>query len=339
MPNSFEQTRRQSRSPHYLVTIIAWLILVILVGAVYLWYSGYMQSKKFAPVSSGYIFLNLKTSGKNSHLYLFNVSTGALEQSPVQAFAPSISVDHRYVVGSQNTPQNAGSAGGIYLYDLVSQASTLIAPSKDQFPLFAQQSPDDIRSAFNQYMTTKIASQASVPSSWGIYIASTSSAPQLIAQGLYPRWSPDGASILYLGDDGLHLYSLHSATDMPVWPLNNGSASSRMMLSISEDGKMLAWTNPLHQEIVVAHIVSWSPFEFKIVDRITDIYGFWPIFSPDDTTVAFEQVDWDIASSNALPVHPRLVVYNVVSNQPKTVLDLSSYDQTTIFMSGWVNNL
>ena len=319
------------------------VLIAILLGVGYLVWSTFIQvptpsNSTPAAVESGYILLNLNPVGTSSALYIFNTKTKVLARSSIQSFTPSISMDGRSVVGVADLK---GTHGGIYQYTIQNKSLRLLARSHDTLPRLPQISLNNDQVVFNESTATTSTSAAFfTPSGWNIYLASTSSGARLIAHGMYPHWSPDGSTILYLADDGIRMYNLSSSTNALVWPIQGGKASARMMFTVSRDGTQIAWTNPLYSTITLAHIDSWSPFRMSTIYSMTDVFAFWPIFSPSGNQLAFEQVDWTTNPiQNQQPTNARLTIFDIASHHRSVVTSLSSFDQMALFVTGWADNL
>ena len=332
-----EETGSTKKRPQILSTIFAWILVVVAAIATYAWHAGYFSPQHHATAANpGYILLNLAlANGKMEALYYYDVAHGKYALAQAQGFTPSPSFDGSLIVGAAVSVRKGIGTGGIYLYDVKQATSTLLAPVGHTLPRLPQLSRDNSQVVFNEEPVGVATTSARffTPSAWSIYIVRAFGTPQKIANGMFPHWSPDDSSILYVADDGLHLYNIASSSDKLVWLMSGGKASARMMLTVSRDGTQLAWTNPLNQQVVVAKITSWSPFGVTVTERIP-VFAFWPVFSPDGSKLAFEQVDWSI-NPTTQPTNARLVIYDFESQSMKTVGDLSKFDQMALFVTGW----
>ena len=342
MPEPIPEEKVSTKVPHYAVTVIAWILVLAILVSFYFWYSIYFpatNSKTAVSNNPGYILMSLSVAAGPQRPYDFDVAKSSFDRSPYNGLSPSASVDGKYVVWSAGIPHGtAANIAGVFLYNANLATSTLFASGGTGVPETPQLSPHDTAVVFAEPTATSSTSNAFfTPSTWNIYFARTGTAPRVIVHGMYPHWSPSGRSILYLSDNGLHLYNIASSTDYLVWPMAGGSASTRMMLTVSKDGTKLAWTNPLHEQILIANITSWSPFKATEVMRIP-VFAFWPVFSPDDNQLAFEQVNWSTTPS-AQPTDPRLTVFNFSSKTIRTLVNLSPFNQMGIFVSDWTTTI
>ena len=338
MPQKDDQTSAIVHRPHVLATVIAWVLVLAVAGFACVWFVlPYVQGSSTSS-NTGYILMSLGTTKGTEHPYMMDVAADAFDRATGQGFTPSSSVDGRYFVwvGGLSVPGHQ-DLEAIILYDRQTSTSTVFTLGGG-IPEVPQVSPDD--SAVTYMALSNTATSTSTfftPSYWNIYTAKEGQVAGVVTHGAYPHWSPDGSSILYVADDGLHQYVLTSGNDTLVWPVVGKATSMRMMLTVSKDGTMFAWTNPLHEQILVASIISWSPFSAREQTRIP-VFAFWPVFSPDDTELAFEQVNWS-TNPTAQPSNPRLTVYNLKTGRMRELVNLSPFDQTKMFVSDWAVNL
>ncbi len=78
-------------------------------------------------------------------------------------------------------------------------------------------------------------------------------------------------------------------------------------------------------------VESWAPFKGSVVQTIKT-HAFWPVFSPNEEYLAFEEVDWDPTS---MPTKPRLVVHDILTPAKNVAQDLDGFIQTQMFITDW----
>ena len=289
---------------------------------------------------SGMILMSMAGIGDQAaKLYEFDAGSQTLQVSPVQLFNPVESVDGRYLVGAYVISDSTQKPNGIYTFDLRTRATTLFAQSVGtQHPRTPQLSPDDSMVVFNEPTAVGSSPSFFTPSSWDIYLAEEDGAPQLIAHGIYPHWSPDSSSVLYLGDDGLHLYDVASSQDSLVYPVTGGHASTSLVFSLSKDGQEIALADPGEGELLVGGITSWQPFTIAIT-HIVSAYASWPVFSPDGTKLAYDTFDPVQATTTSQATDPELDVFDIQTGKIEQLFDLVPYTQSSFFATDWVTNL
>ena len=337
--------------PHYLLTAFAWIVLISLVACVYLYQTGHFVFNPSPVVNStssiqttptlnanGYILLNLGLPKGPLVLYLYDFHNQSLIRSNIQAFTPTASADGRYFVGGDGLvdTKTKDLTGSINMYDTVTATTSQFVGGINGLPRSPQISSKGNRVVFSTPPTNSdVADAALIPDKWKIDIVSQGGTPKTIAHGLYPHWSPDGTSILYVSDEGLRLYHVSSSTDEIVFNLEGGTASSLMALSVSRDGTHLAWTDPNHSKLMIAHIYSWSPFSAN-VEKILNVQAFAPVYAPDGAHIAFEQVTPGASSTTATT---NLVMYDIKADTFSSLMSLDQYDQSRLFITDWVAHL
>ena len=319
------------------------LVIIVLVGVVVSFWGGALRlpfANTAAPIStqgspSGYIFLNLTAQkpGASTQLYIYNVRAHSFGKASVQTFTPRVSNNGQVIMGSWMT---STSTSAIFEFDANATSSVVFATFGAVMPQLPQHSPNKDLVVFSVPPNNNASSTAfSTPSAWKIYLVSRGGVPYKLVNGMYPSWSPDGSSILYLGDDGLHLVSITAtSSDTVVWPVVGGVSTGHMKFTISHNGTRLAWTNPQHGTVSIVTITSWKP-AFSIGHETNyQLHAFWPVFSPDGNTLAVEQVDWHDAPQN--PTGARLTLIDLTSGTSTTVMDLSAFNQLALFMTAWI---
>ncbi len=325
--SSYRQTHRVppiARHWSHIGTAVAVSALALGIVATYAaWRYEFFSSATVEP-ARGFIFLTLaQATSTKPAAYVFDITERRLDAARSLGMFVSMAAQSPKLVTVSTL---ANPPGGVYVYDKnTNEAREIVASGAIR--AFPRLSPDGSKVVYVA-LSSRDADRF-VADKHRIFIAEEGVEPQEIAFGTYPHWSPDGSSVLYVGGDGLHLFDTKSGNDLRVVPIERGVASARMMLDVSDDGAMLAWTNPMHGEIAIMAIESWKPFSARVSERIP-VHAFWPVISPDNSRVAYEEVDWA-----PIPENPRLVIYNLTSNIPETVADLSAYNQMSMFMSEW----
>jgi hypothetical protein len=302
----------------------------------------YFQDEVVIAEPSGHIFLNLTKSGEGTKLFTYDFDSSSINEFQIPYLTPSASTDEGYIIGSAYSKEGDDLIPSIFLVDNSAQEILLYA-SSTAHSLF--RNPKIYTDG--QTYTFEVAAEDAftgndinlyTPSAWSIYLGQgRESNPLLIARGVFAHFSPDGTSMLYLTDDGLHQYNIGTQEDTLVWPIIDGNALTNLMVTVSKNGDRIAITNPLASEVTVASIQSWSPFTITDV-RNFRIQAFWPVFSPDGNYLALEQVDWDrdVNHIDTVAGNARLTIINLYDGTMNTVHDLSDFEQTALFMTEWL---
>jgi|GEM_PF-2104419 len=334
--------------PHHLLTALAWILVIALCACFYVYQAGYLNnifstsptntSIKAISVSSnaGFLLTNFSylNGADHEHAHIINVGDGTITPISITSLGHTASPDGRYIVSADSFAQPSGTFGRILMYDTATTKITTFAKDIVGNPQFIHISGDLNQVAYNT-LTNTTTLLRSTPSSWTVSVISKSGIARAIAHGLYPHWSPDSKSILYLGDDGLHEYTLASSTDSVVFKLPNKNASKAMMLDVSKNGSVLAWTDPLHAQLMIARITSWHPLTAS-VEKIIPLTALLPILSPDGSQVAFEGQS---STSTAAGASADISLLNVATSKITTITHILGFNQNTFDMSDWVEHL
>lgn len=176
----------------------------------------------------------------------------------------------------------------------------------------------------------------SEPDAWTIKTVNIGSGEEEeITSGVQPHFSPDGNSLLILKNEGLHLIGIEDDTDERVWDVNDGFAHNGMKIGLSNDKDMLAWSSANIETMLVFDIHSWEPFDASIREQFST-RAFWPVFSPDNQYLAFQEVDSSAEINEGRRAgNPRLVVYDFESGEKQTIVDLSDFYQQAMWINDW----
>jgi len=170
-----------------------------------------------------------------------------------------------------------------------------------------------------------------LPDEFSVYTLGSDGLETELTKGSFPVLTPDGKSVVVLRNDGLTKVDLFGNSTEKIWGYDSGDGLTNQMFNISPNGQYIAWTFPDRGKIYVSEVLSWSPFKFRL-RFIVEAHAFWPIFSPDNRYLAYEEVDWTTP-----PSKPRLVVFDL--NPPifesRVVYDLSNFNQMRMFISDW----
>jgi len=289
------------------------------------------------PSMTGGIFIQFSPLGSAStSLYGLDMHSLLMQRSPLQYAYPSVSRDGRWIVGFFYQSRGPLQPNGLYIFDVPNAAVEQFAVlSDDADASFPAMSPDDTQVAY--MVTPRVVDPvaATRPETSSIYIVSKSGTPRFVIHGAYPHWSPDGGSLVYLGDDGLHTVALATGVDTSIWRAADGHASTHMQFALSADGKMIALSQAENApNMFVATITNWSPFTLSSY-RIVPGYDYNPVFSPDGSAIAFLQ--FDLASStDPTATHRRLMAYDFNSGIEQDIADMSRASGATTVIDSWV---
>ena len=176
------------------------------------------------------------------------------------------------------------------------------------------------------------------PVDWNIIITDTQGNTQIIGPGMQPFWSPNGKSLLYLSDQGLIVHNLADKSQEIVFDFNDQDIELWNKMAISNDGSLLAFSNPSGNNVIVYEILQWDPFFSIQIKEVIPIEGYsaayWPTFSPDNSFLLYQWSDYrpDINQF----IGSQLRVYDFASKNTKTVYDLSDFRFDASWVNSWV---
>ncbi len=305
------------------------LVLAILGGALY--YSQYYID--FTNKSSEKIYLSLVPNERNitTGIYSFDLESRKLKSAFVDMKIPSQNFNGSFSNDGEMFALISREYGDIYaqlhVVDKNMKNKKLItsSPYHKKDPRW---SPNGNSIAFIVNSDGPESNNYINVDTWKIYITDLKGNERFISNGANPIFSPDGSKLLILRSDGLHLIDIKTKSDELVWDMVGGIAYLGMKLDLSNSGSLLAWSVPDDGEILIIKIDSWEPFKGFIKDRIQSS-SFWPRFSPDDTYLAAQEVDWGNNDNQ------RLVIFDLNLKTKEVVLDLTDYVQTSMFIDDW----
>ncbi len=168
------------------------------------------------------------------------------------------------------------------------------------------------------------------PSDYDVYIQDENGSEKKLTNGSFPTLTSGGSDLVVLRNDGLHRVSLTSTSTERIWAYADAATGTMQHhFTVSESGKYIAWAHQESAKIYVMEVTSWAPFSGYIKYQI-DTTAFWPVISPNDEFLAFEEMDWVDP-----PEKPRLVIVDLVSLERREVQDLDAYDQMRMFITDW----
>jgi hypothetical protein len=173
----------------------------------------------------------------------------------------------------------------------------------------------------------------SVPNNYAVYLVEGDKTERRVTEGAHPALAPDGRSVVVLKNDGLYKVDLSGTSSGKIWGIEEGAAKISQQFSLSPKGNYIAWTFPDDKKIYVVEVLSWTPFVSNLKFEI-EAYASWPIFSPDEAFLSFEEFDWGTGKQ---PSQPRVTSVHLRSKDltRTTIADLSAYDIQRMFITDW----
>ena len=269
-------------------------------------------------------------------------------------FTPKISPDGRYVAYSASPidfssitadhPYPHSESLQMYIHDQKTGLTTKISSSTNHtfFKDLPDWSPDGRYILYNTF-THKVLTDNSNLSDITIFMYDTKTKETTeIVNGVYPKWAGDGQAFFYLKNDGLHIMDPHIGLDSDELVINllgdppdeSKSAYVDMTLGISLDGKKMAWSSPIINELFIYDVYSWYPKINYIEDihriKIPGTKSYNPIFSPDDKFLAVKEINFNTETT--------ITIYDLEGFNTKKIIDLPDDFYHSIEMWQWIQD-
>lgn len=247
--------------------------------------------------------------------------------------APSVSADGKKLVFARGKP---GSALQIFTSDISGKNVQQITHTPDKYKRGPVFNPSGALIAYLSHNTLTSANNPDpeIPESWSTYLTDSKGDAVKVAAGTNPMFSPDGKKLLILQNDGLHAF------DVSTWgkpkPLglvvktSGGRSSETMKLSVSADGKMLAWPSIATGNVVISTINSWNPFSISPL-LVIQTKAYWTVFSPDGKYLAVEEWRKDSQGNE----FPAIMGYDVANGKSEKIVTLEGYDKAYLWFGSW----
>lgn len=169
-----------------------------------------------------------------------------------------------------------------------------------------------------------------------IYLIDKKGNIKLMISGSKPSFSPDGKFLLILKNPGLYIVNLETQELERVVELIDENQNIILgqrnhMISLSDDGKLLAWSNIDRREVYLFNIYSWNPFEYTI-NNIFNMSAFWSTFSPDGKYFAIQTVESNVETIT----NSKLTIYETCRFNEIFSVNLNEFDQNFLWVNDWL---
>ena len=314
-------------------------------------------------VGTLYLTLNPVAHPSDINIHTFNLANRTL--APLLAngrinITPGLSASgNKLVYMSRGKNENAFQ---IYGMTTDKQAFFQMTEDANQFKREPVWSSDDMHVAYSvQTASAASASSLQLPNSWLVFITNLAKEAKLAGLGANPFFSPDGKVLYALQNDGIHGVSVASLYPAPTksktatatqsatfGPLlvptiagtvatneqqatSTAGALKNMKISVSPDGKRLAWSVPTRGFVRIFAVTSWAPLTLA-PEKDLPVTALFSTFSPNSQYLALEQV---VLDANKQFVNPKIVIYSSVDWEKVEALDLSAYTTKYLWLSAW----
>ncbi len=186
-------------------------------------------------------------------------------------------------------------------------------------------------------------STASIESAdaWGVYTVDPAThVVEKIGSGIGGSWSPDGASLVYLGKDGIKQYMLENKTTNNVTAdrvFGSMIIETNMNMDVSPNGKLVAISSPNDSLLTMLTVTSWSPLTLASVDAFPSIKKvgatfYWPTFSFDNQFIAVQIAD---AGQEGMQINPRIEIFRLSDMHVVSKIPIGDFDFGRAFVDSW----
>lgn len=329
------------------VVIVVTALLIILVGGRFA-YIGYTSLYPAAPAPkvlpaaqvSGSLILTMQLAipaGSPAAIYAVTAQDGAVKKvdDTHDYFAPSFSSDGRVAV----TAGLGNSAMALALVKVSDRANPtfIVPPAPALFPGASSWSGNNKYVVYEAITSLPTPADIAIDSSRVILLDTETGAQKIVDVGASPLFLKDG-SILYLKHDGIYRIdaaglsaSSSEETAERVAYFNGYEATRMSRIAVSHDGLSLVVSHP-ESNGLVGYAASTSP-QFVLRD-LGGIQGkaLFPVFSPDDRSIAFISVGADDAGRTT----KNLMMADTRTLTTHTLLSLAPYTDAALSLGAWV---
>lgn len=285
---------------------------------------------------AGKIYLSLRgLTASTTGIYEFDVKKKELKEflrdDSCDNFVLDFSVDKEKIAFVSNC-QSEKPYIAIGKGDKTEIKKLIVSDEKETINVGPVFSPDGKKLAFTKmYFVSDILAE-----SWESFVVDLNGKVEFSTHGVMPLFSLDGRYLLVFKNPGIYKYNLQTGDVERVIELQdkNGNlilGQVNMMLSLSKDGKKLAWSNIDREELYVFEINSWEPFKYKLLAQIK-INAFWNSFSPDGKYLAVQETD---INERGETINPRLTVFETCSFGELFFYSLKEYDPGEMWVTAW----
>ena len=270
-------------------------------------------------------------------IYAVSPKTGATKkiEDTNSYFAPSFSTNNFMAV----TTATGSSSLQLMIVNVNDREHPIFftPPAPLLFPGSSSWSPDNKFVVYEAVTALPTVGDVDIAHSRIVLLDATTGKQTILDVGASPVFSQDG-SIVYLKSDGIYhvpstVFAAGTSTQdkaRVVW-FDGYQATRDSHIAISHDGKTLLATHPHINSMIGYHINTTGEFTLTQTAGI-NTYALFPVFSPNDTDVAFIELNKDAEGI----ITKNLSIVNVVTLQKHILMDLVPYTNNFLSLSAWV---
>lgn len=284
-----------------------------------------IEKKEYPDDLTGRVFLTLKEKEENRTknvygVFIFDFDSNYFGESFFDERQPvlggEIDLKKERMLISMSFPEQ------IYAADQ-NREVTKITSSQDKFKKEAVWSNDGEKIAF---MSSSQEALFDI-NAWDIVVSDLEGNEEKIAKGAHPFFSLDGKKILFLKENGINLIDIETKEEKLILGFN---ASTTFQLDLSLDKDRLVVSDPENKNIKVFKINSWENLSLEEIAKIEtpNVAVSWPKFSPYDNKYLIYEEAIDSEKTE-------LVAYDLENSKRYTVLNLSAYEHSYMWINDW----
>lgn len=167
---------------------------------------------------------------------------------------------------------------------------------------------------------------------WDIYKAVNGKA-SFLTNGFMPKWLNDD-EFVFLKNDGLYLAKSDMSNVRRIATSSEAIVYNNNRFDISDDGTMLAWTQPQLSQIVIYAINDDGSLTYA---QTLSSKAYWALFSPSGTYLAVETIAPHASGREDSP-QAKIEFFDLKTSQkvPELVIDFDRFDQKNMYFTDWV---
>ncbi len=173
--------------------------------------------------------------------------------------------------------------------------------------------------------------------SWGIYIADGTNDARELARGTQPKWVNE-KQFVYIGRQGVSVYNLDTKESAIIAKYFNLKwAKTNIKLDLSDDKKIVLWTNPDMWLVSALRVKDWDTLKVTELGS-SRVQGFWPVIAPGSSaknpTFALQKANFTSEANNK-PSALGFFDLRTLREEEDLATNLSNFYQDMLFVTDW----
>jgi hypothetical protein len=287
----------------------------------------------------GSLIMTMKPSipvGSPAAIYAVSPQNGSVKKidDTHDYFAPSFSSDGRVAVAT-----SIGSSSVALALVKVSDKDHpifVVPPAPALSPGASSWSQDNKYVVYEAITALPTPGDLAIENSRIVLLDILTGAQKTLDEGVSPLFMKDG-SVLYVKSDGIYridiqglVASSSAESAVRVAYFEGYKASRRSKLAVSHDGTKLVAVHP-SSNVFIAYTISNPSFSLSYKGSVSE-RALYPVFSPDDRSIAFIVADTDADGH----ITKTLMTADTGTLEAHKLLSLAPYTNTALSLAAWV---